>query len=397
MTTQLDALLKEGDLDQARRIAEATLKEHPGDRTALLALAKLATFDGDFVKAAALAARATLDGKEDVDSLLVKAAIAAQTKDDLEESQKLYEQAIALAKPPRAEAHFGLGMVLASAGRFSAARVPLEKAVKLEPKVGQFHFHLARVLLADEKLQEGLPHLEKAVELNPLYPPVYEACCFVLQEFGEVAAAEKLLRAGLALMPNQPFLLGLLSNVLVARGNAPEAMKIAQALAAEYPEEPSALSNYARLMMATGHQAAALGLVQQLEARGQATPQSRALEGQLLEAKEPPDVDGAIAAYASAAKGDPRDWSSLNNLGHLLMRREGDEAENLGAAGEALEEAAMRAPHRLEPLLNLALVYARQERKDEARQVAQDLVSRATPAQAELKQQAQKLLAALTR
>ena len=218
----------------------------------------------------------------------------------------------------------------------------------------------------------------------------------MLQEFGEVEAAEKLLREGLKLMPGQPFLLGLLSNVLVARGNAPEAMKIAQSLAAEFPDDASALGNYARLMMATGHQAEALELVQELEAHGKATPQSRALEGQLLEAKDPPDVDGAIAAYAAAAKGDSRDWSSLNNLGHLLMRREGDEAENLGAAGEALEEAAMRAPHRLEPLLNLALVYARQDRKDEAKQVANDLVQRATtPAQADLKKQAQKLLTTL--
>ena len=300
-----------------------------------------------------------------------------------------------MAIPCPLSKRLGLGMVLASAGRFSSARVPLEKAVKLEPKVGQFHFHLARVLLADEKIAEGLPHLEKAVELNPLYPPVYEACCFVLQEFGEVAAAEKLLREGLKLMPNQPFLLGLLSNVLVAQGKAPEAMQIAQKLASEFPDQPEALGNYARMMMATGHQTEALGLVQELEARGKATPQSRALEGQLLEAKDPPDVDGAIAAYAAAAKGDSRDWSSLNNLGHLLMRREGDEAENLGAAGEALEEAAMRAPHRLEPLLNLALVYARQERTDEARQVATDVVSRANASQADLKKQAQKLLTTL--
>ena len=77
------------------------------------------------------------------------------------------------------------------------------------------------------------------------------------------------------------------------------------------------------------------------------------------------------------------------------MKRAGDEAENLGAATEALEEAAMRAPHRLEPLMNLALVYARLERTDEARDVAGEVVSRASTAQAELKQQAQKLISAL--
>lgn len=394
-TPSFDALLRDGEVDRARTLAEDTLKSSPGDRKALLALARIATFDGDFTKAGTLAARATIVGGDDVDSLLVKAAVSAQVKQDIDEAVQLYQQAIGLAKPPRAEAHFGLGMVLASAGQFVNAQKPLKKAVELEPKVGQFHFHLARVLLADEKLKEGLPHLEKAIELNPLYPPVYEACCFVLQEFGQVDAAENLLREGLKLMPNHPFLMGLLSNVLAAKGNAPEAMKLAQQLAAEHPGEPEAVGNYARMMMATGHPAAALELVQQLEAQGKATPQTRALEGQLLESKDPPDLDGAIAAYAAAAKADHKDWSSLNNLALVLMRRDGDEAENLGAAEEALQEAAMRARHRLEPLLNLALVYARQDRKDEAKEIAQDLVARAKASEVELKKQAEKLIKTL--
>lgn len=395
MTTQYDELLRRGHLAEARRLAKAALTEHPGQREALLVLAKLATFDGDFSNAAALAARATLDGVEDVSSLLVKAAIAAQAEDNPEEAKNLYEKAIALAKPPRAEAHFGLGMVLASTGRFSEARGQLERAVQLEPSVGQFHFHLARILLADQRLAEGLPHLEKAVELNPLYPPVYEACCFVLQELGEVAAAERMLREGLKLMPNHPFLLGLLSNVLVAQGQVAEAMQVAQSLAAQHPNDSNVLCNYARLLMATGHQAAALELVQQLRLRGKATHQSHALEGQLLDVREPTDAQAALAAFAAAAKGDDRDWSSLNNLGHLLMRSEQNEAQNLEAAGSVLAESARRAPHRLEPLLNLALVYARQKREEEAKRVARAIVSRAGPGQADLKSQAERLLATL--
>lgn len=396
MNTPMEALLQVGDLDQARSVAEAKLKASPGDREALVTLAKLATFEGDFQRAGELIARATLDGKEDTDTLLVKAALSAQTKQDIDEAKQLYERAIREAKTPRAEPHFGLGMILASIGHFKAAAAPFKKAVELDPKNGQYQFHLARVLLAEENLVEGLPHLEKAVELNPLYPPVYEACVFVLQEFGHQDAAEKLLREGLKLMPDHPFLLTLLSNVLVAKGDAPGAMAISQKLATEYPNEPAALGNYARLMMATGHQEAALELVQQLEERGQATTESRKVEAMLLEAKDPPDTEGAIAAWAAAARDDARDWSSLNNLAHLLMRREtGEAAENLGAALEALEEARKRAPHRLEPVLNLALVHARLEHKDDARALAQEVLERAGPAQAELKDQAAKLVKAL--
>lgn len=396
MTTALEALLQLGKLDEARASAEATLREKPGDRAALLTLAKLATFDGDLAKAGALAARATLDGVEDTDSLLVKAAIAAQSREDFEPAKELYERAIRELKAPRPEPYFGLGIVLASVGHFAAAEKPLRKAVELEPSVGQFHFHLARVLLAEEKLQEGLPHLEKALELNPLYPPVYEAVVYVLQEFGQLEAAEKVLREGLKLMPEHEFLLGLLSKVLVARGNPAEALAIAQKLAAAHPDDPETIGNLARLMAGTGHRDAALELVQKLEARGQATPQTHALEAMLLETKDPPDLDGAIAAYAAAARDDHGDWSSLNNLAHILLRREdGDRAENLGAAAEALEEARARAPHRLEPVLNLALVHAQLENTPEAKALAQEVIERAGAHDAELKTQAEKLAARL--
>ncbi len=393
MPPSMDELLKVGEVDQARQLADDTLRAKPGDRTALVTLARIATFEGDFNKAAALITKATLDGVEDTNSLLVKAALAAERDREIDGARQLYERAIRELKAPRAEPYFGLGMLLASAGRFVAAAKPLTQAVEIDPTVGQYHFHLARVLLATEKIAEGLPHLEQAIELNPLYPPAYEACCFVLLEFSEVDAAEKLLREGLKLMPGHPLLETLLSNVLVAKGQVPEAMALAQKLAAEHPKEPAALGNYARLMMATGHRDAALELVQQLGERGESTPQTLALEGMLLEATDPPDLDGAIAAYAAAAKMDGRDWGSLNNLAHVLMRRgEGEEAENLGAAVEALDEARRRAPWRLEPLMNLALAHARLEHTDDAKAIATEIVERAGPQQAELKKQAQQLL-----
>jgi anthranilate phosphoribosyltransferase len=121
-----------------------------------------------------------------------------------------------------------------------------------------------------------------------------------------------------------------------------------------------------------------------------------ALEGMILETNEPPDLEGAIVAYANAAKADGGDWGSLNNLAHILMRLPtGEPKENLAAAAEALEGSKKRAPHRLEPVLNLALVYARLEQHEQALAAAKEVIERAGKAQAELKQQAEKLVATL--
>ena len=60
-----------------------------------------------------------------------------------------------------------------------------------------------------------------------------------------------------------------------------------------------------------------------------------------------------------------------------------------------MEAAAARAPHRLEPLLNLALANARLKREKEARELAEVIVERASAAQADLKDQAARLVKAL--
>jgi tetratricopeptide (TPR) repeat protein len=395
-TQSMEELLKAGEVDQARALAEAALRKNKEDRTALLTLAKLATLDGEWEYAGELLERATQKGQhEDVDSRLVRAALAAQ-REDVDEARSLYEQIIHEAKPPRAEAFFGLGYLLASLEDYEGAREPLEKAVRLEPEVAPYRLHLARVLGVLEELQLALPHLEKALELNPLYPPVYVMWTGVLMELGEPQAAEELLRKGLEAMPNQPDLLNALGNVMAARGNAGGALAIAEDLVRQFPDDPAALGNLARVLMAVGRRDDALNLCRDMDEQGLATAQSKSIEGMVLECQDPPDVQGAMAAYAEAMDLDEEDWSSANNLGNLLMRREDGEPEkNLSQAIEVLEEARRRAPARPEPLLNLALAHARLGHKEQAKALAGDVMKIAPAEAKELREQAERLSKAL--
>ncbi|MFP2928801.1 tetratricopeptide repeat protein [Pyxidicoccus sp. 3LG] len=396
MTTQsMQALLKAGEVDKARALAESTLSKNKDDRGALLTLAKLASVDGDWARASELVQRATKGGVEDADSRLVKAALAAE-KGDTDGARALYTQVIREAKPPRAEAHFGLGYLLAAQEDFAGARKALEKAVELEPDMAAYRFHLARVLFALEELKLALPQLEKALALNPLYPPVYVVWTVVLQKLGELETAENLLRQGLKLMPDHPELLNSLSSILSARGNVPEAFGIAKHLAREFPDDAEAQGNLARMMMATGHRQEALDVCRSLAQRGLSTAQTKSIEAMVLESMEPPDVEGAVTAWREAMDLDPDDWASANNLGNLLMRwEEGDPEERLTAAAEILEEARRRAPSRVEPLLNLAVVTAQRGDKAKAKALAKDVLKQAPAGEKDLREQAERLLSTL--
>ncbi|MCY1018209.1 tetratricopeptide repeat protein [Pyxidicoccus sp. MSG2] len=396
MTTQsMQALLKAGEVDKARALAESALKQNKDDRGALLTLAKLASVDGDWARAEELLQRATKGGVEDADSRLVKAALATE-RGDTDGAQALYTQVIREAKPPRAEAHFGLGYLLAAKEDFAGARKAFEKAVELEPEMAAYRFHLARILLALEELKLALPQLEKSLELNPLNPPTYVIWSVVLQQLGEMETAENLLRQGLKLIPDHPELLNQLGAVLAARGNVAESFSLAKRLAVQFPDDASMQGNLARMMMATGHRQEALDVCRSLAHRGLSTAQTKSIEAMVLESMEPPDVEGAVTAWREAMDLDPDDWACANNLGNLLMRwEEGNADERLTAASEILMEAIRRAPSRAEPLLNLALVTARKGETLKAKAMARQVLKMAPAGEKELREQAERLIKTL--
>jgi len=140
-----------------------------------------------------------------------------------------------------------------------------------------------------------------------------------------------MLTKGLELMPGNPDLLNLLGNLLVAQGDAEGAFAVAQELANQFPEDLAAQGNFARMLAATGRRSEALGSPEQ----------------------------------------------------------------NLNQAIEALEEARRRDPSRIEPLLNLAVVYGRKGTKDKAKALATEVLQRAPASARELREQAERLIKTL--
>lgn len=393
-TPRFETLLKSGDVPQAKTEAELALQRNPADRRALIALAKIAAYEGDAARAEKFLQR-TAGGTpaDEADASLVRAGLLMQ-RGEASAAKVLYTK-LTQSQPPRAEAFYGLGFLLAEADDNAAAREALARAVELDPDVSVYHFQLARVLFALEQPKEAFHHLEQSLRLNPRHVPSYLVFAIALQAGGELGAAEEILQKGLKVAPDEPHMLKALSNVLAAKGDLPGATQAAEALVRVQPDHPSALSNLARFRMAQRNFAEALALCRKLSDRGQATALSRTVEAQIYELHDPPDVKAAAAAWRSAMKLDPQDWGPPNNLGLLLMvRPEGPDSTK--QAKEALEEALRRAPQQPEPQLNLALVSMQLGEKDRARELAQQLVARGASLDPAMLEQVQRLLKQLS-
>lgn len=386
-TPNFEKLLKQGDIEKGRNEAQAALMKDPNDRRALLALAKVAALEGDEPLAESLlqkVAGGTVD--DEADAQLVRAALHMQ-KGEFEQAGAIYMK---LAEdPPRAEALYGVGYFLTEAGQNELAKKALVKAVEMEPEVGVYHFQLARVLFAMGELKGAFEHLETSLKLNPGHIPSYVVMSVALQAGGELDAAEDILRSGLKAFPDEPHMLEQLSNVLSGKGDINGAAEVAEQLAKAQPNHPSAIGNLARFRMAQGRLGDALSLCHALAERGMATGQSRSVEAMVYEAMNPPDIDGAQAAWRAAAELDPDDWRAPNNLGLLLMR--GPEVETIREGRDALEEAHRRDPDRPEPRLNLALACVKLGEKARAKELTKDLLARVATLEPELREQAERL------
>lgn len=392
--SRLDVLLREGDLERARLEIDGRLRRNPQDREALLGRARVKIIDNELPEAEKLLAQAETQGGEDALSRLVKAAVLAQ-KNQPEEAMAAY-QAVLREAPERHEAHFGLGFLLADAERYEEAEAQLRQAVGAEPSSGVYRLHLARVLFEAERSEEALDHLQKAVELNPADIGGWLMLTVVMQELGDLESAEEVLQKGLAVLPKNPELMTALSNIKVAQGDFKGGQQLANQVAALLPNDPNARNNLARFLLAERNFDEALRICQTLKTAGTATPTTYIIEATALESRDPPDFDGAEAAYREAMRLDPRDWAPANNLGNLLMRRSQEEGKgDLQPAVDALEESRRRDPERAEPVLNLALAFARMGRVDDARALAQDLVDAGIPEHDEIGEQARRLLSKL--
>jgi tetratricopeptide (TPR) repeat protein len=386
----LETLLKKGHTQEARAKALELLKTSPADKSALLTMVKAHLVEGEVAEAEARLGELEKQGVT-VDTLICRGNLAMQREQE-EAARAAFKEALAM-KPERAEAHQGMGIIHAASSEYEASLKHFQRAVELEPKHGIYHYHLAQNFLALERPLEAVDHATAAVQFNPLYPPGYALLARMLLVSGKAQKAQKVLQAGLKALPGNEQLLSELTNVNLVGGNVGGAFHSAAQLAQQHPDDPVAMGNLALMLLAQNRHAEVMEICKGFEARGLSTAPLKCIEATVHEAHQPPDYPAAIACYEQAMALDQEDWTAANNLGQLLMRI-GDDAM-VPRAITALEEAMRRKPGQLEPVLNLALAFARAKQPKKSEALAQHLLSFGLPSNDPLRTQAEKLVKAL--
>ncbi len=387
-------LLAVGNVVEARALATARVAANPVDAAALVALAKLALADFDADGALLHVAQAEAIGIT-ADTLVIRAGLAIGAG-DLATAAASFRKATEL-QPSMAEAFMGLGLCLANQRQFSAALEALKQAVALEPTSSVFHYHLGQCYLELEDIARAAEHLGRSIGLDPSTPSAYVSLSRCLTITGNHEAARNLVQQGLAILPNNAQLIAELTNLSLVGGDPAGAVEAAHRLARGQPDNPLAQNNLALMWIAQRRFAEVIALCRSMEAKGHTSAGLKMSEATALECQTPPDYDGAARALEQAMALDPTAWAPANNLGLLLLSRpDGDKAANVARAISILEQATRREPGQLEPLLNLAIAYARTPQKQKAKELAQLILSYNLPAKSSVREQAQRLVKALS-
>ena len=392
----LESLLAEGKIRDARAEAERLLRKDPENASAQLTLAKIALWERDFERAQICLNQAEKRGETPASRLVRASLFASQGR--FSDARTIVE-ALAQEPNPSPELTFTLGLIASQEGRLEDAAGAFARAVEQSPRQAVYHYHLAESLARLEREpQKVIEHLREAITLNPLYAQPYVLLARALMLGKKIAEARALLEEGLRHLPGNPLLTSTLTSVELLQGDVGGAFQSAAALAQRFPDDPAAVANLALLLSAQQRWDEVLQICRAMDAKGRVNAALKQIEATALEAQKPPDFDGATRCYEEAMALDGNDWKAANNLGQLLMRRsDGDVAKHVARAVTVLEEALRRMPKQPEPMLNLALAYARSGKKDQATKLAQELVALGLPAKHPIRDQAERLVAALKR
>ncbi len=379
----INELLDRGERDEARAQAEKTVAQKPTDGEALSALARLALEAGEVEVAQRHLARVLPRERELYEVKLCEAMVLQLSgKPD---AARLAFAELTAQHPRRPEGFFSLGVSLLEKEDGKGAEKALATAVQLQPKHFFYRYRHAEALAQVGRMAEAAEALIKCIEWKPDFVPGYLAFARLLEGTGQPDKAFEILEAGLASMPTERRLMAELTRLKLGTG------EVEAAYAQAEKAEGGALGLAEELMRGNAHNAA-LAICEELDKRGKGSAKVTLLKGVAHEGAG--RTDEALAAYATAMKQDPSDWSAANNRGLLLLETAGDDAAKLAEAKSNLDEAVSRARGKVpDPLLNLALWYGRQEQWAEGIATAQQVASH--PSAGALKSQAEKMVTSM--
>ncbi len=176
-----------------------------------------------------------------------------QGQNRLVEAQAAYRRAVQLL-PDDAQAHTGLGLLLAQGGATAEALELLRRACALAPANAEVHNNFGRLARAVNLPAEALASFQAALALAPQQPEAHYNCAQAYAALGRRSEAMAAWRAALTLAPNLAPAHYQLGLALQEAGDLPAARLHLQQAA---PGHPAASAAFARLLAALGETGAA--------------------------------------------------------------------------------------------------------------------------------------------
>ena len=173
---KFDTLMKLGRKEDATKVCIDFLSRIGDHPVIYLKLARMFLSEGSYGHAFDYCKRALKLEPNFFQALLTKGNILAQQK-LLKEAVKTYSQALKLIGVPdieRATAFTSRGGALIGLRDFKAAIKSLDKAIKLEPRIGHAWAMKGNALLNLGKVEAGMEALKKALELNQELRPMID-------------------------------------------------------------------------------------------------------------------------------------------------------------------------------------------------------------------------------
>lgn len=187
---------------------------------------------------------------DDLRALCLMAAIAVDAK-LIEEGAQWAQRAVATS-PDAAAAHYAVGRVWESAGRYADAEASYRNAVRLDPGHAKAHNNLGACLHMQGRIDEAIPCYRKALEIDPAQPQANQNYAAFVRDPGAQQAAIAGYRRQIERNPDDAAALANLANLCVEMGRHDEALAYLEQATALEPQYAEAHFSKAYLLLLRG-------------------------------------------------------------------------------------------------------------------------------------------------
>jgi predicted Zn-dependent protease len=329
--------------------------------------AALLVKQGRLDEAATLVDQVLRVSARDPDALTLRASIEMTQYDP---SRAIADLRAVLREQPRSVRALGaLAQAYLADGQRELAEESLRNTLELAPSDLPSRIALARLLSQTDRAADAAGLLEQAVREAPANLDAREALAHAYIAKGDLGAARKLAEDTKTVAPDRAmgwYLAGLTARLQKRAADAHNELEHALSL---QPDAIGVLATLTRLEVEQGHAAAALErLTTFVGAHPQSAEASNMLGEVYLSTK---DYARALATLSRTTRLDPRSWLAWKNLAQAQLGA-GDEVQATGTFERGIADAG---PH-AELVANLAVLYERQGRTDDAIRILESLHER---------------------